>query len=187
MRKSLILLTSLMLITSCSDNDDVVDVVNSNAKTNRADVGVTSKSELEMNGAPIAPWVAFNGDFAKVVDNGHVLYYVKFTGKWRHIDNIATWDGLFINKAFKYDRPSIKSLADYTQTGIGSPIFIDNGLLQNPNNGRIYFREGNTLKWIPSMQLFEQYHFNPNAVVQSTETENPLKYTQLPDLSNDLY
>lgn len=187
MKKTLILLTSLMLITSCSNNDDIVDAVGNNAKTNNDGLAVKSKSGLEAKGAPIAPWIAFNGDFARVIDNGNVMYYVKFTGKWRHIDKQATWDGLFIDKVFKYDRPSIKSLVEYTQTAVANPIFLDNGLLQNPNNGRIYFREGNTLKWIPSMKLFEQYHFNPNAVVQSTETEDPFKYTQLPDLSNDLY
>ncbi|NML56307.1 hypothetical protein [Chryseobacterium cheonjiense] len=141
-------------------------------------------------GAPPSPYIAYNGDFAKVTDqnpNGlvSVLYYVKFMGKWRHIDNQATWDGLFIDKSFRYDFGSISSLSVSTQTEIGSPIYIDNGLLQNPNNGRIYFREGNTLRWIPSMEIFNQYHFNPNVIIQSTATETS-QYVQLPDMSHTL-
>lgn len=181
MRKILILPVLLMLSVSCSNNDDLMD--------NRQTLdNVTSKSSAK--DAPPSPYIAYNGDFAKVTDqnpNGvvSVLYYVKFMGKWRHIDNQATWDGLFINKSFKYDLGSISSLSITTQTEIGSPIYIDNGLLQNPNNGRIYFREGNTLRWIPSMDIFNQYHFNPNAVIQSTATETS-QYVQLADMSHTL-
>ncbi|WP_123983664.1 hypothetical protein [Chryseobacterium sp. G0201] len=153
------------------------------------DVSTSSKSVLESKEVANSPFIAYNGDFAKVTDtnpNGvtSVLFYVKFLGKWRHVDNQATWDGLFINKSIKqeFDLPSISSLSVTTQTPIGTPLYIDNGLLQNPNNGRIYFREGNTLRWIPSMAYFNQYHFNPNAIIQSTETETS-KYVHLPDFS----
>ena len=164
-----------MLIVSCSSNDDLMD--------NQQNVDNSSK--ITAKDAPASPYLAYNGDFAKVNDHGNILYYVKFMGKWRHIDNEATWDGLFIDKVFRYDFGSINSLSVSTQTAIGSPIYIDNGLLQNPNNGRIYFREGNTLRWIPSMAIFNQYHFNPNAVIQSTATETS-QYIQLPDMSNIL-
>ncbi|WP_415326341.1 hypothetical protein [Chryseobacterium sp. MMS23-Vi53] len=181
MKKILILPVLLMLAVSCSNDNDLMD--NQQTVDN-----VTSK--ITAKDAPPSPYVAYNGDFAKVTDQNpdgvvSVLYYVKFMGKWRHIDNIATWDGLFVNKSFRYEFGSISSLSGSTQTAIGSPIYIDNGLLQNPNNGRIYFREGNTLRWIPSMEIFNQYHFNPNAVIQSTATETS-QYVQLPDMSNTL-
>ncbi|MDC8102955.1 hypothetical protein ACNFU2_20410 [Chryseobacterium sp. PTM-20240506] len=184
MRKTLILLTTMLLITSCSSDDEVL-VNNTDIKKNSKIQ--SSKIELESKSAPPSPFIAYNGDFARVNDNGHTLYYIKFMGKWRHIDNQATWDGLFINKSFKFDLPSISSLISTTQTEVRTPIFLDNGLMQNPNNGKIYFREGSTLRWIPTMDIFNQYHFNPAVVVQSTETENPSKYTQLPDFKDGIY
>ncbi len=179
MKKLLILPALLMLVVSCSNNDDLME---SQQNVEKA----VSTSNLQSKDAPPSPYIAYNGDFAKVNDHGNILYYVKFMEKWRHIDNQATWDGLFVNKSFKYEFGSISSLSGSTQTEISSPIYIDNGLLQNPNNGRIYFREGNTLRWIPSMAIFNQYHFNPNAVIQSTATETS-QYEQLPDMSNTLY
>ncbi|WP_294280480.1 hypothetical protein [uncultured Chryseobacterium sp.] len=186
MKKKLVLLATFFIIVhSCSDREDLI--ADQSGLNNKS---LNSTSELNLKTAPPSPYIANNGDFAKVVDtnsNGltSVLYYVKFMGKWRHIDNQATWDGLFVNKSFKYEFPSVSSLTGSTQTETTTPIYIDNGLLQNPNNGRIYFREGNTLRWIPSMSIFNQYHFNPNAVIQSTETETS-KYIQLPDMSNTL-
>ncbi len=46
----------------------------------------------------------------------------------------------------------------------GNPLGPDNGLLLHLPTGKVYFREGNVIRYIVSWEIFEKYHFNPDVL-----------------------
>ncbi|MCS3868610.1 hypothetical protein J3D55_001526 [Chryseobacterium ginsenosidimutans] len=175
--KKILLIIPLIITISCSQDDELIEKP-------KVEVSKIASDNSLVQKAPFYP--SNNGDFVKTYYNppgssiNLTMYYVKFQGVWRHIDSQVTWDGLFADHTFRYEFPSIETMVDVTQTSVGGPIYADNGLLQNPTTGEIFFREGNTLRWIPSMAIFNQYKFNPAAVIQTTNTG--ANYIHYPDL-----
>lgn len=110
----------------------------------------------------------FEGQFVKVIQNGVPFYMWGYKGELRHIDSQATWDGLFSSKPFTYTVYSFEEAVALTSYPIGSPLFIDNGLIRNINNGYVYFREGNKITYITSEEAFNRYHFSWDAVQNVT-------------------
>jgi hypothetical protein len=110
----------------------------------------------------------FEGQFIKVVQNGVQFYMWGYKGELRHIDSQATWDGLFSSKPFTYTVSSFQEATALSGYPIGSPLFIDNGLIRNVTNGYVYFREGNKLTYISSEAAFNKYHFNWDVVQNVT-------------------
>ncbi|WP_261510081.1 hypothetical protein [Chryseobacterium paludis] len=157
MKKKLIYLAGLFLITSCSEREDAL--IANDQSSSITNTNFQMKAPIETNRP------SQNGDFIKVTDNGNVLYCIKFDGVWRHIDSPMTWNGLFVSsKTFRYEFSSIQDATFATRTYFGDPLLADNGLVQDNSTGKIYFREKNYLRWIPSMDLFNKYKFNPEAV-----------------------
>lgn len=141
----------LLTITNCS-NDSIEESVNvSNLKSKLNDPAAKSGGYFE-------------GQFVKVVQNGVPFYMWGYKGELRHIDSQATWDGLFSSKHFTYTVSSFDEAVALTTYPVGQPLFIDNGLIRNVNNGYVYFREGNKITWIASEEAFNRYHFAWSAV-----------------------
>lgn len=109
-----------------------------------------------------------NGDFVKVTlanTTGEVFYMWRFENRWRHVVSPMTWDGLFTSpKSFRYSFLSFSELTTFTGIGIGSPLYADNDLKQDNYTQKIYLREGNLLRWIPNLAIYNQYKFNNSAI-----------------------
>lgn len=174
--KKILLIIPLIMAVSCSHDDELME--NPQVQENK----FSSNNSLTQK---IPFYASNNGDFVKTYYSppgssvNYTMYYIKFQGYWRHIDSPMTFDGLFTDHTFRYEFPSIQTMVEVTQTSVGAPIYADNGLLQNPNTGEIFFREGNNIRWIPSMAIFNQYKFNPSVVIQTIHTSN---YIRWPDL-----
>ncbi|GAB0155469.1 hypothetical protein CHRYSEOSP005_07300 [Chryseobacterium sp. Alg-005] len=143
-------LLSTLTITNCS-NDSIEESMNVD----------TSQS---LNNPTAKSGYYFEGQFVKVIQNGIPFYMWGYKGELRHIDSQATWDGLFSNKNFTYTVYSFNEASTITGYPIGQPLFIDNGLIRNVNNGYVYFREGNKITYITSEEAFNRYHFAWSAV-----------------------
>ncbi len=156
MKKNL-LIASVVIIplffTSCSnDSFDTSDVVQNKVDTSKINQNQTKGGYY------------FEGQFVKVIQNGVPFYMWGYKGELRHIDSQATWDGLFSSKPFTYTVYSFQDAVGVTGYPIGSPLFIDNGLVRYVPNGYVYFREGNKLTYISSEAAFNRYHFSWDAV-----------------------
>lgn len=104
-----------------------------------------------------------NGDFIKVTNNGQIYYCFRFMGQWRHVSSPLTWNGLFTSpKFFRYSFNSFEEAVVMTGKGFSSPLLPDNGLINDVTTGKLYFREGNDLRWIPNMTICNNYKFNIN-------------------------
>ncbi|MDF2476824.1 MAG: hemolysin [Sphingobacterium sp.] len=99
-----------------------------------------------------------NGDFIKNTSNG--FYMFMFEGKLRHIDKDATLDGLFVGARGMSRGVTQQQINDID---VGNPLLIDNGLIQLPD-GRVFFREGNYVRHINSLPIFNLYRFNDRAI-----------------------
>lgn len=100
-----------------------------------------------------------NGAFIKNTTNG--AYMFMFEGKLRHIDKDATLDGLFVGARAMSRNVSQQQINDIE---IGSPLLIDNGLLQLISDNRVFFREGNFIRYINSLPVFNMYRFSNKAI-----------------------
>lgn len=160
MKKNLLLMATLIVafsITSCT-NDSLS--ANEDVENN------TFKSKTDQNNAKSGYY--FEGQFVKVVQNGVSFYMWGYKGELRHIDSQATWDGLFSSKPFTYTVGSFQEATALTGYPVGNPLFIDNGLIRNVNNGYVYFREGNKITYISSEAAFNKYHFSWDVVQNVT-------------------
>lgn len=99
-----------------------------------------------------------NGDFIKNTTNG--FYMFMFEGKLRHIDKDATLDGLFVDARGMSRGVTQQQINDIE---VGDPLLIDNGLIQLPD-GKVFFREGNYVRHINSLPIFNLYRFNNRAI-----------------------
>lgn len=173
MKKNLLVAAALILAvftTSCSnDNLGTSDVVENKV----------NKSNLDRNQAKLAD---FEGKFVKVTQNGVPFYMWCYRGKLRHVDQQATWDGLFSSKSFTFEVDSFAEATARTGYPVGAPLLIDNGLVRYVPTGYIYFREGNKLVYITSEAAFNRYHFSWDAV-QNINSFNGLEYTPFDDLT----
>lgn len=160
-----------ILATSCS-NDDNENFAQAPSETPAGQI--LAKGVIE-------PLPSKNGDFIKITENGNVFYCFLFRGSWRHIDSEMTWNGLFTSpKSFRYNFNSFQEAQVMTRKGFDNPLFADNGLIRDTTTGKIYLREGNTLRWIVSMEIFNAYQFNM-AVVQNVNSIS--SYTILSDIN----
>jgi len=148
-------LVVFFFLTSCVN--DSLDVYKNEDNTTQSSTNNTKKGGYY-----------FEGQFVKVIQNGVPFYMWGYKGELRHIDSQATWDGLFSSKPFTYTVGSFQEAFALTGYPIGSPLFIDNGLIRNTNNGHVYFREGNKITYISSEEAFNRYHFSWSAVQNVT-------------------
>ncbi|TZG00133.1 hypothetical protein FW781_09455 (plasmid) [Chryseobacterium panacisoli] len=161
-----------ILATSCS-NDESENIA--------LQVPAEAVSNQTQAKGVIEPAPSKNGDFIKVTENGNVFYCFLFRGSWRHVDSEMTWNGLFTSpKTFRYTFNSFNEATVLTRKGFDNPLFADNGLIRDATTGKIYFREGNTLRWIISMEIFNAYKFNMAAVQNVNDISN---YTVLSDIN----
>jgi hypothetical protein len=124
---------------------------------------VAASVTVVVNPAPPQPVPAPNeGDFVRNDDNGQVFWF--FEGKIRYIPNQDVLHGLFngyTDASAKHYTTAQLNLAS-VQTGV--PINPDNGLINDTNTGRIYFREANLVRWVRSADAMNRYHFSWNSV-----------------------
>lgn len=100
-----------------------------------------------------------NGDIIKNTSNGFFMFM--FEGKLRHIDSPTTLDGLFENARKVARNVNQQQINDVE---IGTPLFIDNGLIHFTGTNKTYFREGNYIRPINSLSTFNMYRFRQAAV-----------------------
>ncbi|MCS4303253.1 hypothetical protein [Chryseobacterium sp. BIGb0232] len=170
--KKIICASFLALLTlSCSNDDNENTVLTSPTIS-------TTQSQAKGVREPIS---SKNGDFIKVTENGNVYFCILFRGSWRHVASEMTWNGLFTSpKTFRYTFNSRMEATVLTAKGFDSPLLADNGLIHDVTTGKIYFREGNTLRWIVSMEIFNAYKFSMAAVQNVNNISN---YTILSDIN----
>ncbi|WP_184543765.1 hypothetical protein [Mucilaginibacter sp. FT3.2] len=124
---------------------------------------VNASVSLVVNQAPPQPVPApSEGDFVRNDDTGQVFWF--FEGKIRYIPNQDVLHGLFTGYtdaiAKHYTTAQLNSIS--VQTGV--PINPDNGLINDTNTGRVYFREANLVRWIRSSDAMNRYHFSWNSI-----------------------
>lgn len=98
------------------------------------------------------------GHFYKDNSNGKVYWFAK--GALRHVESAGTLNGLFSNAtSYMFISNSLGSNAP-----IGAPLTADNGLINDVNTGKVYFRRGNYIHYITTLDAFHEYHFSMAAV-----------------------
>jgi hypothetical protein len=117
------------------------------------------------------------GHFYNDHSNGKVYWFA--LGRLRHVQSGETLNGLFTDATkpeHMFHSNSLGAGAPY-----GSPLTADNGLIHDNSTGKIYFRRQNFIHYIPSEQLFNQYHFSWAAI---TNVSNVNAYTRCQDMPN---
>lgn len=110
--------------------------------------------QVQVTTQPVGIQLA-EGQFTRNDDNGQV--YIEMGGQLRYIPNTDVLNGLFVfntNLMVHYHQ------ADFDNFVIGTTISPDNGIIQDTNTGKVYFREKSFLRYIPSEQTRQIYHFN---------------------------
>ncbi|WP_406824152.1 hypothetical protein [Pedobacter sp. KACC 23697] len=97
------------------------------------------------------------GNFYRDDSNGKI--YWCFVGKLRHVESIETFNGLFDN-ASNY----VFHTNGISPNLIGDPLVLDNGLINDVNTGKVYFRRSNYIHYISSAEAFNTYHFSWAAI-----------------------
>lgn len=100
-----------------------------------------------------------DGDFVK--NTSTLQVYFKFEGKLRHIESLQTLQGLFVIQDDQIKKFTNEQLSAITK---GTPLAIDNGLVHDVSTGKVYLREGKTIRHISSIEVFNKYKFNMDAL-----------------------
>lgn len=95
------------------------------------------------------------GQFTRNDDTGEV--FIVMDGKLRYIPNQDVLYGLFEFKESMMVHYNNTSLANFE---MGVAISPDNGIINNTQNGKVYFREKSLIRYIPTIHEKEIYHFN---------------------------
>ncbi|WP_184546834.1 hypothetical protein [Mucilaginibacter sp. FT3.2] len=110
---------------------------------------------------PLPPAAPKEGDFIRNDNTGAVYIFIE--DKLRYIPNTDVLNGLFTFSGNILKHYSADQLASLS-ISVGNPIITDNGLIEDSNNGRVYLREGNFLRWIYSLETLYLYHFNETII-----------------------
>jgi hypothetical protein len=159
------------LLVSCSNDDSVVSQEQQNMKTEDKIANAEKTALVTSSTSIILP----DGLFFSTGPAPYGKAYFMFEGKARHIESYGTLTGLFVNTNIATDSASYLYYSDYvgiqppyiTSPNVGAPLKADNGLVHNTTTGKIYFREGSYLRYIPSMEIFNKYHFNMRALINT--------------------
>lgn len=149
-----LLFSTMIIITflfSCNRSEDLEDI-SSSTNVNKTEKGSSASNPLFFS----------NGMFLRDISNRKV--YVIFEGKRRYIQSPLTLYGLFKN-------PYVENRSIFMDD-LGKDLTPDNGLIQHTATGKIYLREGNVLRYIPNMEIFNLYHFNTNAITRLSDISN---------------
>jgi hypothetical protein len=103
--------------------------------------------------------IAPEGQFIRNDDNGSV--YSVMDGKLRYIPNQDVLHGLF---NFNDGLMQHYNTASLIGVPVGTTISPVTDLINDPNTGRVYFRENNLIRWITSPSRMDLYHFNWNTI-----------------------
>jgi hypothetical protein len=177
---------SFLLLNSCSTDlqeDYVISQKKVNLENANKVVGTPSgidATEADNNNLAIASRITLgNGVFFATGPAPYGKAYFVFEGRPRHIESELTLRGLFINVNIPTDINSYSYYSYYISTlptdpllilygvagqTLGLPLKANNGLVHHVQTGKIYFREGNVIRYIPSMEIFNKYHFNMAAL-----------------------
>jgi len=156
MKKTLAYLLLLSISSSCAPESDSTDFASQKADTSNLRKNVASKP---------APYQINNGMFVRNVDNGKI--YIMFELRRRYIESSMTLYGLFKNPTI-YDY----NTSELSFTIEGAPLKADNSLIVESSTGRVFLREGNVIRYIPSMDIYNLYKFNDNAKTYVSSISN---------------
>ncbi|MBB6111232.1 MAC/Perforin domain-containing protein [Mucilaginibacter lappiensis] len=95
------------------------------------------------------------GQFTRNDDTGQV--YIVMDGELRYIPNQDVLNGLF---EFNTSLMVHYSAATLSRYAMGDAISPDNGIINDTQTGRVYFREHSYIRYIPNQQVKALYHFN---------------------------
>ncbi|MDR4953682.1 hypothetical protein REB14_16005 [Chryseobacterium sp. ES2] len=95
-------------------------------------------------------------------DNNTGTLYIVFESTLRRIESFAVINNLFAvqGKAYLLSKVNIE---EYTGER-GADITSSTQLVQNTNDGKMYLVDDGLYRYIPSMQIFNTYKFNPDAI-----------------------
>ena len=138
------------------------------------DYGLVSNSSLGIQLYLALPSAPLEGQFVRNDNTGQV--YIVIDGYLRYIPNQQVLYGLF---TFNQNMLHHLTSSQLSGTPVGAAINTDNGLVNDNYTGRVYFREVNYLRYIPSLTIRDFYHFNWNAIQNSSGIYG---YTVGPDM-----
>lgn len=100
-----------------------------------------------------------NGNFVRNPATNQIFFM--FENKLRYIQSPMTLYGLFNITSGEIATVSPSNLSTVER---GADLTPDNDLKQDNYTNKIYMREGNTLRYIPNIGIYNKYRFNNNAV-----------------------
>lgn len=157
---------------SCAGENDITNDLKQN------DVSSSEKKQFSKTSLGPNDDVRQDGAFIRNYDNGYL--YIKFEGKLRHIASLQTFHGLFDNDNIFIFETNTQNLLYNTNATMGESLAPDNELINHISTGKIYLRENNTIRHIPTMAILNRYRFRLSTVRNVTSISN---YTTLPDLT----
>jgi hypothetical protein len=167
-KKSTIAILIAVSIFGCSSTDNELKLIQAIDPDGGGGGGVgTVQSPISNLGGARVPSNLPDGLFFATGPAPYGKAYFVLEGQARHIQSILTLDGLFTNVNIQADAYAYNAYTRYLEIHpekIGNPLGPDNGLVHHTPTGRIYFREGNVIRYIPSMDVFNKYHFNMSAL-----------------------
>ncbi|UTX46910.1 hypothetical protein [Chryseobacterium sp. MA9] len=156
---------SVLGLFSCSSESDITNDIKQSDLQNPHKERVFSKAMLSPNDDPRR-----DGAFIKNYDNGKV--YIKFEGQLRHVMSLQTLEGLFKRREIEIFPANSQSLLTSANATMGEPIGPDNELINHVLTGKVYFREGNIIRHIPTMSILNRYRFDLGNVRHVSDISN---------------
>jgi len=156
---------SVLGLFSCSGENDITNDLNQSDLKNSQKEQLVSRASLGPNDDPRQ-----DGAFIKNYDNGKV--YIKFEGKLRHVMSLQTLEGLFKRSEIEIFPANSQSLLTNANATMGEPIGPDNELINHVPTGKVYFREGNIIRHIPTMPILNRYRFDLGNVRHVSDISN---------------
>lgn len=98
------------------------------------------------------------GEMLRITENG--MIYFGMDAKWRHIQDGNTLAGVFIKNPTIIPISQASFNSRYEASKIGSPIGPNTRIVEDTNNGQIYYQEDGVLRYISSPAAANKYKFD---------------------------